>query len=300
MQRTLLADLEVFAAVARQRSFRGTAQQLGVSPALVSQTVRRLEQELGVELFRRTTRSVALTVAGEQLLGPLAPALADIGAAVEQVNRHRSVPMGRLRINAPAPVAQFLLAPLVAEFQRSHPQIDMEIVAESAKIDIVKEGFDAGVRFDDDLQQDAVAVAIGPPQRYAVVAAPRYLSQRGAPRTPAALKQHACIRRRFQGGGLFEWVFRKKGRQVRVNPEGPLTVNDAVIAVQAAAAGAGIAYVNEHYVRREVEAGALVRLLEDWSPGLGQPFLYFPKQRHVPAALRAFVDFARVHRVAME
>jgi len=300
MLRTLLTDLEVFAAVARHRSFRRTAQQLGVSPALVSQTVRRLEQQLGVELFRRTTRSVALSPAGEQLLHPLAPALEEIGTAVEQVNMHRSVPMGRLRINAPAPIAQFLLAPLVADFQRSHPQVEMEIVAEAAKIDIVKEGFDAGVRFDDDLQQDAIAVAIGPPQRYAVVASPQYLRQHGAPRSPAALKQHPCIRRRFQGGSLFEWVFRRKGRQVRVSPEGSLTVNDALIAVHAAVAGAGIAYVNEHYVRREVEAGTLVRLLEDWSPGLGQPFLYFPKQRHVPAALRAFVDFARVRRVAMD
>ncbi|HEY0817742.1 MAG TPA: LysR family transcriptional regulator [Rhizobacter sp.] len=298
MLRTLLADLEVFTAVARHRSFRRTALELGVSPALVSQTVRRLEQQLGVELFRRTTRSVALTPAGEQLLNPLSPALDEIRNAVEHLNTHRSVPMGRLRINAPAPVAQFLLAPLVADFQRMHPQVEMEIVAEAAKIDIVKDGFDAGVRFDDDLQQDAVAVPIGPPQRYAVVAGPQYLRQHGAPRSPTALKQHPCIRRRFQGGGLFEWVFRRKGRQVLVQPEGPLTVNDSLIAVHAAMAGAGIAYVHEHYVHREVEAGTLVRLLDDWSPGLGQPFLYFPKQRHVPAALRAFIDFARVHRVA--
>lgn len=297
MNRTVLSDLEVFAAVAGHRSFRRTALERGVSPALISQTVRRLEGELGVELFRRTTRSVALTPAGEQLLQPLAPALEEIRAAVEHINVHRSSPMGRLRINAPAPIAQFLLAPLVAAFQRENPQVEMEIVAQAAKIDIVQEGFDAGVRFDDDLQQDAVAVPIGPPQRYAVVVAPSYLQQHGAPKTPAALAQHLCIRRRFQGGGLFEWVFRKKGREVRVNPEGPLTVNDAVIAVQAAVAGAGIAYVHEQYARREVEAGTLVRLLEDWSPGLGQPFLYFPRQRHVPAALRAFIDFARVRRV---
>jgi len=297
MFRVPLSDLDVFAAVARHRSFRRAALERGVSPALISQTVRRLEEGLGVELLRRTTRSVALTPAGEQLLQPLAPALDGIRSAIERINAHRGTPMGRLSINAPAPIAQFVLAPLVAEFQRLHPQIELELVAEAAKIDIVHSGFDAGVRFDDDLPQDAVAVPIGPPQRYAVVASRAYLAQRPAPLTPTALAEHPCIRRRFQGGGLFEWVFRKKGRTVRVNPEGPLTVNDAVIAVQAAAAGAGIAYVNEHYARPAIEAGALVRLLDDWSPGLGQPFLYFPRQRHVSAALRAFIDFARVRRV---
>jgi DNA-binding transcriptional LysR family regulator len=297
MSRTVLTDLEAFAAVARHRSFRGAAQERGVSPALMSQIVRRLETELGVELLRRTTRSVALTAAGEQLLEPVAPALDRIRGAVEQVNAHRGTPIGRLRINAPAPVAQFLLAPLVAEFLQQHPQIEMELVAEAAKIDIVQSGYDAGVRFEGDLQQDSVAVPIGPPQRYAVVASPGYLSHRPAPDTPAELNEHPCIRRRFQGAGFLEWVFRRKGRTVRLNPDGPLTVNDAQIAVNAAVAGVGIAYVNQHYALREIESGALVRLLEDWSPGLGQPFLYFPRQRHVPAALRAFIDFARVRRV---
>jgi DNA-binding transcriptional LysR family regulator len=295
MSKSVIPDLEVFAAVARHRSFRRAALERGVSPALISQTVRRLEEELGVELLRRTTRSVALTTAGEQLLLPVAPALDEIRGAVERINAHRETPIGRLRINAPAPVAQFVLAPLLAGFLRSCPQVEMEVVAEAAKIDIVQGGFDAGVRFDDDLQQDAVAVPIGPPQRYAVVASPGYLAQHDAPRAPAELGRHACIRRRFQGGGLFEWVFRKRGRTVTVNPQGPLTVNDALIAVHAAVAGAGVAYVHEQYALRELEAGTLVRLLEDWSPGLGQPFLYFPRQRHVPAALRAFIDFARVH-----
>jgi DNA-binding transcriptional LysR family regulator len=296
MNRNVLIDLEIFAAVARHRSFRKAALERGVSPALMSQTVRRLEDELGVELLRRTTRSVALTTAGEQLLQPVAPALDEIRGAIESVNAHRGTPMGRLRVNAPAPIAQFLLAPLVAEFVRLHPQIEMELVAESAKIDIVQSGFDAGVRYAEDLQQDVVAVPIGRPQRYAVVASPEYLRQHPPLKGPADLARHPCIRKRFQGGGLLEWVFRKKGRTVTVTPTGPITVNDSLIAVNAAVAGAGIAYVYEHYALREIEAGLLQRLLEDWSPGLGQPFLYFPRQRHVPAALRAFIDFVRLHR----
>lgn len=296
MNRNVLIDLEVFAAVARHRSFRKAALERGVSPALMSQTVRKLEDELGVELLRRTTRSVALTTAGEQLLQPVAPALDEIRGAIESVNAHRGTPIGRLRINAPAPIAQFLLAPLVAEFLRLHPQIEMELVAESAKIDIVQSGFDAGVRYADDLQQDVVAVPIGRPQRYAVVASPEHLRQHGPLKHPSDLARHPRIRQRFQSGGLLEWVFRKKGRTITVIPVGPITGNDALIVVNAALASAGVAYVQEDYVRREIEAGLLQRLLDDWSPGFGQPYLYFPRQRHVPAALRAFIDFVRLHR----
>lgn len=298
MTKPALADLEAFAAVARHRSFRRAALERGVSPARLSQTLRRLEAQLGLVLLRRTTRSVAPTTAGEQLLQQLSPALEQIRDAVDRVNLHRGSPMGLLRINAPAPVAQFLLAPLVADFLRTHPQVEMEITAEAAKIDLVQGGFDAGVRFDSDLDQDVVAVPIGPPQRYAVVAAPAYLMNLPPPRVPADLADHACIRRRFQGGSLFVWSFRRKGQIVRVEPSGPLTVNDAQIAVNAAVAGLGIAYVHEQYARRELKEGALVPLLQDWSPGLGQPFLYYPRQRYVPAALRAFIDFAKARSAA--
>lgn len=293
MTKPALADLEAFAAVSRHRSFSRAALERGVSPALISQTVRRLEEQLGLSLLRRTTRSVAPTAAGEQLLQQLAPALDQIRDAVDRVNLHRGSPMGLLRINAPAPVAQFLLAPVVADFLRTHPQVEMEITADAAKIDIVQGGFDAGVRFESDLDQNVVAVPIGPPQRYAVVAAPSYLLNLPPPRVPADLADHACIRRRFQGGSLFTWSFSKRGKTVRVDPSGPLTVNDAQIAVNAAVAGMGIAYVHEQYARREVSEGTLVPLLQDWSPGLGRPFLYYPRQRYVPAALRAFIDFAK-------
>lgn len=298
MGKPALADLDALAAVARHRSFRRAALERGVSPALLSQTVRRLEEQLGLVLLRRTTRSVAPTAAGEQLLQQLNPALAQIRDAVDRVNLHRGSPMGLLRINAPAPIAQFLLAPLAADFLRTHPQVEMEITADAAKIDIVQSGFDAGVRFEGDLDQDVVAVPIGPPQRYAVVAAPDYLANVPPPRVPADLADHACIRRRFQGGSLFTWSFRKRGETVRVDPGGPLTVNDAQIAVNAAMAGMGIAYVHEQYARRELLDGQLVRLLEDWSPGLGRPYLYYPRQRYVPAALRAFIDFARTRGAA--
>jgi DNA-binding transcriptional LysR family regulator len=295
MAKPALSDLEAFAAVARHRSFRRAALERGVSPALISQTVRRLEEQLGMVLLRRTTRSVAPTAAGEQLLQQRAPALDQIRDAVDRVNLHRDSPMGLLRINAPAPVAQFLLAPLVADFLRAHPHVEMEITADAARIDIVQAGFDAGVRIESDLDQDMVAVPIGLPQRYAVVAAPSYLLNVPPPRRPADLADHACIRRRFQGGSIFVWSFRRHGETVRVDPSGPLTVNDAQIAVNAAVAGVGVAYVHEQYAVRELQAGTLVRLLEDWSPGLGRPFLYYPRQRYVPSALRAFIDFAKAH-----
>lgn len=297
MGKPALADLDALAAVARHRSFRRAALERGVSPALLSQTVRRLEEQLGLVLLRRTTRSVAPTAAGEQLLQQLNPALAQIRDAVDRVHQHRGTPMGLLRINAPAPIAQFLLAPLAAGFLRAHPQVEMEITADAAKVDIVQGGFDAGVRFVGDLDQDMVAVPIGPPQRYAVVAAPAYLANVPPPAVPGELADHACIRRRFQGGSLFTWSFRRRGQAVRVDPPGPLTVNDAQIAVNAAVAGMGIAYVHEQYALRELQEGRLVRLLDDWSPGLGRPYLYYPRQRYVPSALRAFIDFARAQGV---
>lgn len=293
MRNLSLPDLEAFAAVARHRNFRRAALERGVSPSLLSQTIRRLEEQLGVALLIRTTRSVAPSDAGEELLSQLGPALTQIQDAVDRVNRHRTTPLGVLRINAPAPVAQFLLAPLVARFLREHQGIRIEICADAAKTDIVQGGFDAGVRFEDDLAQDVVALPIGPPQRYAVVGAPSYFSAHPRPRTPADLAKHACIRRRFPGGTIFEWSFQRKGETARVTPQGPLTVNDAQIAVNAAVAGAGLAYVHENYALREIASNELLRVLQDWSPGLGAPFLYYPRQRYVPASLRAFIDFAK-------
>lgn len=292
MTRSVLPDLDVFAAVARHRSFRAAAVEREVSVSLVSQTVRRLEEQMGVTLLTRTTRSVTPTAAGLELLSQLEPGLALIHKAVERLNQHRGSPLGSLRINAPAPIAQFLLAGLAARFVAAHPGVSIEITADAAKADIVRDGFDAGVRIDKDLQQDMVAVRIGAPQRYAVVGAPSYFSKRPAPRSPRDLAGHDCIRRRFPGGGLQPWDFQR--HHLAPDAVAPrLVVNDAQIAVNAAVAGGGLAYVHEKYVERELAAGELVRVLEDWSPGIGPPYLYYPRQRFLSAAMRAFVDFCR-------
>lgn len=290
--RSHLPDLELFTAVARHGSFRRAAAERKVSTSLVSQAIRKLEDQLGVVLLKRTTRSVAVTTAGAELLASLEPGLRLIQDAVERVNAHRGSPIGMLRINAPAPIAQFRLAALAARFTREHPDVTIEITAEAARQDIVREGFDAGVRFGGDVPQDMVAVRIGPPQRYAIVGSPAYFRAKPPPRTPRELDAHECILRRFPGGTMQEWEFQR--RSGKVPPlAGRIVVNDAQIAANAAAAGGGLAYLHEKYVERELASGELVRVLEAWSPGIGPPYLYYARQRYLPAALRAFIDFAR-------
>ena len=243
-------------------------------------------------LLTRTTRSVRPTAAGNDLLAQLEPSLATIRRALERLNQHRGSPLGTLKINAPAPIAQFLLAGLAARFTALHPGVSVEITADAAMTDIVREGYDAGVRINKDLQQDMIAVRIGPAQRYAVVGSPAYFARRPAPQSPRDLAGHDCIRRRFPAGGLQEWAFQRRNSAPDM-PTARLIVNDAQIAVNAAAAGGGLAYVHEKYVERELAAGDLVRVLQAWSPGIGPPYLYFPRQQFLSAAMRAFVDFAK-------
>jgi DNA-binding transcriptional LysR family regulator len=290
--RSHLPDLELFAAVARHGSFTRTAKERKVSTSLVSQAIRKLEEQLGIVLLRRTTRSVALTAAGADLLASLEPGLRLIQDAVEGINSHRGSPIGTVRINAPAPIAQFRLAALAARFTREHPDVTIEITAEAARQDIIREGFDAGVRFGNDVPQDMVAVRIGPPQRYAVVGAPDYFKRRPPPRTPRELSGHECILRRFPSGSMQKWEFQRRPGKVQL-PAPRIVVNDAQIAVTAASEGGGLAYVHEKYVERELATGELVRALEAWSPGIGPPYLYYARQRYLPATLRAFIDFAR-------
>lgn len=290
--RSHLPDLELFAAVARHGSFTRTAKERKVSTSLVSQAIRKLEEQLGIVLLKRTTRSVALTAAGAELLGSLEPGLRLIQDAVEGINAHRSSPIGTVRINAPAPIAQFRLAALAARFTREHPDVTIDITAEAARQDIVREGFDAGVRFGNDVPQDMVAVRIGPPQRYAVVGAPGYFSRKSPPRSPRELSGHECILRRFPSGSMQKWEFQRRPGKVQL-PAPRIVVNDAQIAATAAVEGGGLAYLHEKYVERELATGELVRALESWSPGIGPSYLYYARQRYLPAALRAFIDFAR-------
>jgi DNA-binding transcriptional LysR family regulator len=284
-------DLAAFAAVARTRNFRRAAREQLVSTSSLSQRLRELEERLGVRLLNRTTRSVALTEAGELLLARIGPAMAEVTAALDQVRGLREVPSGRLRINAPPPAIDLVLAPMVAPFLQAHPKIDLEIVAESSFVDIVSAGFDAGVRYGEHLAQDMIAVSLGPPQRYAVVASPQYVAQHGRPSQPKDVLAHQAIRTRFSNGFMLDWEFEKDGRIVKVSPPAKLIGGYVGLAMQAALDGAGIWVTFDGYVREAVKAGRLVSLLEDWCPPFPGPFLYYPSRRQPPPALAAFVAF---------
>jgi DNA-binding transcriptional LysR family regulator len=286
-----LRDLDAFVAVARTRNFRRAALEQHVSVSSLSQRLRALEERLGVRLMNRTTRSVGLTEAGELLLARVAPAMLDVGAALDQVRGLRGVPSGRLRINAPPPAIDLVLASMAAPFLKQYPQIELEIVGDSAFVDIVADGFDAGVRYGEHLEQDMIAVSLGPPQRYAVVASPQYIAQHGRPKHPRDLLQHTAIRTRFGSGVMPDWEFEKAGRVVKVAPPGKLIAAYSGLARRAALDGIGFWPTFEGYVRDEIKSGALVSVLEDWCEPFPGPFLYYPSRHQPPPALGAFIAF---------
>jgi DNA-binding transcriptional LysR family regulator len=236
---------------------------------------------------------VAVTQAGERLLGRLQPALDDIRQALVEIDQLRDEPSGTLRINAPGPAVDHVLCPLAFAFMKAHPGVGVEIVSDAAIVDIVGQGFDAGVRFGQQLAQDMIAVPLGRPLRYAIVASTEYLQQRGRPHTPSDLIGHECIRRRYPGGALATWAFEKQGEAVEIAPEGRLTLSSAHQELQAALAGQGLAHVIDDYARQAIENGTLVEVLADWSPKLPSWFLYYPNKRHSSAAMRAFLEFVR-------
>lgn len=293
MNRACLADLQAFATVARLRSFRRAAVELGVSPSALSHTLRGLETRLGVRLLNRTTRSVAPSEAGQRLLDRLAPALLDIDSALDEVNAFRDSPRGTLRINAPRFAAEHVLAPLATRFLLAHPGMRLEIVADDALVDIVAAGFDAGVRFGESLQQDMVAVPLGPSQRFVVVASPAYLRESGIPQHPRELHAHRCVRIRFPSGVLYRWEFEKNGEKLEVDVDGPLDVGEIPLMVRAAEDGLGLAYVYEQSAAAGVAAGSLVTVLDDWRPAEPGFYLYYPSRRLPPAGLRAFIEILK-------
>ncbi len=288
-----LSDLQAFAAVARARSFRRAAAELAVSPSALSHALRSLETRLGVRLLHRTTRSVAPTPAGERLLAQLTPALRDIAEALDAVNDYRESPVGTLRLNAPRAACDWVLGPLVLRFLASHPGMRIDLVDDDRIVDIVADGFDAGVRFGELLAKDMVAVPLGPPQRFVVVASPDYLARRGAPTDPRALVAHDCIRIRFAGGTYYRWQFSRDGDRVEVDVDGPLALHDMRQMVAAAAHGLGLAYVYAQYAQDGIASGRLVTVLDDWRPEETGFFLYYPSHRLPPAGLRAFIELAR-------
>lgn len=288
-----LDHLETFALIVRCGGFRAAAAERGVSSSVMSQTMSALEQELGIRLLNRTTRSVAVTEAGQRLLERLSPAIDDIRLAVSELDQLRETPSGTLRINAPEPAVHHVLCPLAFAFMKANPEVRVEIISDAAITDIVEQGFDAGVRFGQQLAQDVIAIPIGPALRYAIVAAPDYLADRGRPNEPADLKSHECIRRRYTGGSLAKWTFEKGDETVEFVPAGRLTVGSVHAELLAAIAGRGIAHVLEDYALAAIKDGSLVEILADWSPTLPSWYLYYPNRRHHSAAMRAFIDFVR-------
>lgn len=288
-----LDSFDVFVAIVRCGGFRAAALERGVSSSALSQTMNTLEETLGIRLLNRTTRSVFPTEAGQRLLERLAPALSDIRLAIAEVDELRDSPSGTLRINAPAPAVDHFLCPLVLDFMDAYREVKIEIISDAAVIDIVEQGFDAGVRFGKQLAQDMIALPLGPALRYAIVASPDYIARSGQPRTPHELINHECVRRRFPGGTLVTWRFNERGEDIEVTPTGRLTVSSAHNELQAALAGKGIAHVFDDYAKPYVQSGRLVELLADWSPTLPHWFLYYPSRRLPSAAMRAFLDYMR-------
>lgn len=289
-------DLTPFLAVARHKSFRRAADELGYTPSALSQALRTLEERLDLRLVNRTTRSVALTEAGERLYARVAPAFRDIDDALVDLDAFRGRPFGTLRINTARTAAELVLLPLVTRFLAAHPGVKVEVGIDDALVDMVAEGFDAGVRFGETVAQDMIAVPLGPKQRTAIVAAPAVFETHARPTTPQELKDLPCVRFRFPSGRAYAWEFERDGQAVSVEVDGPLTLGDQGLAVQAALDGAGLAFAFESQVADLIADGRLVRVLEDWCPEYGGFYLYYPSRRQLPAPLRAFVDFVREAR----
>ncbi|MDI3469369.1 MAG: Transcriptional regulator, LysR family [Pseudolabrys sp.] len=292
-----LADLEAFVAVARAGGFRGGARLRGVSASGLSGAVRRLEDQLGVRLLNRTTRSVVPTDAGRVLLDRLGPALNEVTAALDVVNGFRERPVGMLRLNVPVSAARLVLPRILPPFLAAYPDIRLEIVAEDSFVDVIAAGCDAGIRYDERLELDMIAVPIGPRvQRFATAAAPSYLERHGRPAHPRDLLDHVCLRGRFVSGTMPAWEFERDGDIVRVDPAGPLIVQSGGVmdlAVDVAVAGSGIVHLFEDWLRPHLDSGALEPILEQWWQRFSGPFLYYPGRRLVPAPLRAFIDFIK-------
>lgn len=289
-----LSHLAAFAAVARSSSFRRAGEELGLSTSAVSYAIRTLEERLGVNLFNRTTRSVALTDAGHRLAERMLPVLHDLGDALDEMNQFRGTASGSLRINTSRAASYMLLMPFAARFLVAYPDIRLEIAEDDNFVDIVGAGFDAGVRLLEAVPEDMVAVRIGASLRTAVVASPAYLQGRDLPTHPDDLMHHECVRYRFASGRFYKWEFEKDGATVELDVAGRIALSDVHAEVRAAVDGIGIGNVPEYYVADLLAAGKLVRLLEDWCPVIPGFMLYYPRQRRVSSALRAFIDMAKL------
>ena len=300
MQHADFADLDAFTAVAQARGFRPAAALRNVSASSLSEAVRRLEARLGVRLLNRTTRSVTPTEAGQKLLERLSPALADVALALDEVNAFRDSPTGTLRLNVPMVVSKVIMPRLIPKFLARHPGVVVEIIAEDKFIDVLAAGFDAGVRYDERLEKDMIAVPLSGPQRFVLVGSPAYFAAHGRPAHPRDVLDHACIRHRFPGGSTYAWEFEKDGEVIRLNPPSRLTAADTALELAACEAGVGLMATFEDFAAEALAAGRLESVLQDWLPPFSGPYLYYPSRRHMPAPLRAFVDFVKAERGSLE
>jgi DNA-binding transcriptional LysR family regulator len=293
-----LNDLAAFVSVCRAGGFRDAARIGGVSASSLSVAVRRLENRLGLRLLNRTTRSVAPTEAGGRLLDKLTPLFGEMEAALDVLNGFRDKPTGTLKLNVPSSAARIVLPGVIAAFLQAYPDIRIEVVVEDGFVDVLSIGCDAGIRYDERLEQDMIAIPIGPRvQRFATAASPAYLDAHGRPEHPRELLAHACLRGQFAGGATPTWFFERDGEVLQLNPSGPLLVRPGAaidLAVSCAIAGVGVIHLFEDMLRPHLDNGSLEPILEPWWQSFSGPFLYYPGRRHLPAPLRAFVDFLKV------
>ncbi|NTG85028.1 LysR family transcriptional regulator [Agrobacterium rhizogenes] len=297
MRQDMLDGLVTFVTVAEEKSFSAAAVRLGVSPSAVSQSISKLEGRMRLALFNRTTRSVSLTEAGLRYLERVVPAVHDLTAAAQELGEAVDKPAGLLRINVARSGYMIALQPILRDFLDTYPDIELEVRIEGSLVDIVGQGFDAGVRFGDLVQRDMVTVKIGPAISAHIIAAPGYLGRYGIPRHPRDLLHHNCISFRHSSSGQIErWEFEKDGEKIELAVNGRLILNDSAALTQAALDGIGIAYMINGYIDRFLDDGRLVRILSDWAPSLAGLALYYPDRRRVPAKLRALIDFLRQRR----
>jgi DNA-binding transcriptional LysR family regulator len=289
-----LSILSTLLAVAEERSFTRAAKRLGVSPSAVSHAMRGLEERLGVRLLARTTRSVAPTEAGEQLLARLRPALTEVRDALGQISGLRDTPAGRVRLLMPRFAMESVLAPKLAQFAREYPDILLDVTTDDSRMDIVAGGFDAGIHLGEYIAKDMIAVRVSADHQPVIVGSPEYLASYPPPRSPRDLLQHRCINFRHGSAGLYRWEFEKGRKSLSVAVTGPLVVDDVMLVLRAALDGVGLAFLAEHQVESHLESGALVRVLQSWCQPYPGFFLYYPSRRQQPAALAALISVLRI------
>jgi DNA-binding transcriptional LysR family regulator len=293
MERTGLSDLDAVMAIARKGTFRAAAIDLGISTTALSHAIGKLEESLGIRLFNRTTRSVSLTDAGRLFVEKVGPALMDVHDALDTVRSQRETPSGTIRINAAPFAASEIISPLVMEFLRRYPDMNVDLVTEGRLVDIVADGSDLGVRVAGLVPSDMITMSLGRAQRYAIVGSPDYFKRYGRPRVPPDLFKHRCIRVRLPDGSLFRWRFEKNGETIQIDAPGPIILDDVNLSRVAVAENFGIGCFMEQSVRADLEAGRFIRVLEDWTPPFPGLCLYYPARRNQSAGLKAFLALAR-------